>query len=231
MAAMPDARELGNIALFQDLNPQELTWLNEHLHRQTFSAGSNIFMVDQPGEIVYIILNGTIKIYIDQVDGTEVILAILGTGDTVGELSLLDSAGRSANVVTLEKSTLLWMDRPTFWHCLQTMPSITYKMVEIVCGRLRLANEQIKSLAALDIYGRVARQILAMMERYGISQENGDIIIPIRLTQSDIAGLIGATRERVNQVIVSYKREKYISVDRKYRVIVHNQEALSKRCL
>ncbi|MCB0163960.1 MAG: winged helix-turn-helix domain-containing protein, partial [Anaerolineae bacterium] len=92
-------------------------------------------------------------------------------------------------------------------------------------------NEQIKSLAALDIYGRVARQILAMTERYGVSQENGDIIIPIRLTQSDIAGLIGATRERVNQVMVLYKREKYISVDRKYRVIVHNQEALSERCL
>lgn len=231
MAVMPDANELGNIALFKDLTPQELNWLNNHLHRQTYPTGSNIFMVDQPGEIVYIILEGTIKIYVDQIDGNEVILAILGPGDTVGELSLLDSAGRSANVVTLEKSTLLWMDRPTFWHCLQTMPSVTYKMVEVVCSRLRLANEQIKSLAALDIYGRVARQILAMAERYGTPLTDGDIIIPIRLTQSDIAGLIGATRERVNQVIVAYKREKYISVDRKYRVIVHNKDALAKRCL
>lgn len=230
MAAVANAKALSKIPLFHHLAEQNLLWLNEHLHRQTFSSGSSIVTIDQPGEIVYIILEGTIKIFVDQADGTEVILAILGPGDTVGEMSLLDSAGRSANVVTLEKSTLLWMDRATFWHCLQTMPDITYKMVEIVCGRLRLANEQIQSLAALDIYGRVARQLLAMAERYGTPLTNGDIIIPIRLTQSDIAGLIGATRERVNQVMVTYKRENIISVDRKYRVIIHNKDALSERC-
>ena len=231
MSAMPKPDDLREIALFHDLTSEQLSWLNEHLNSRTFPAGSNIVLVDQPGEIVYIILKGTIKIFVDKKDGTEMILAILGPGDTVGELSLLDSAGRSANVVTMEKSTLLWMDRTTFWQVLRTMPAITYKLAEILSGRLRLANEQIKALAELDVFGRVARQLLALAEQYGRPTPAGDILICIRLTQSDIAGLIGASRERVNQVMVAYKRQKYISVDHNSRITIHNKEALAKRCL
>jgi CRP/FNR family cyclic AMP-dependent transcriptional regulator len=231
MPAMPNPKDLSEIALFHGLTSEQLSWLSEHLNRKTFPAGSNIVLIDQPGEIVYIILKGTIKIFVDKKDGTEMILAILGPGDTVGELSLLDSAGRSANVVTMEKSTLLWMDRTTFWQVLRTMPAITYKLTELLSGRLRLANEQITALAELDVFGRVARQILAIAEQYGRPTAAGDIMIPIRLTQSDIAGLIGASRERVNQIIVAYKQENYISVDDNYRITVHNKEALAKRCL
>jgi len=227
---IPDLKDLNTITLFQDLTAEQLSWLDHHLHRQGFPAGSNIVMADQPGEIVYIIVSGTIKIYVQQMDGTEVILAILGPGDTVGELSLLDSVGRSANVVTMEPATLLWMDRATFWECLRTMPAITYKLTEILCGRLRLGNEQIKALAGLGIHGRVARQLLAMAEQYGRPTATGDTLIPIRLTQSDLAGLIGASRESVNHVMVTYKQEKYISVDRKFRITIHNIEALQQRC-
>lgn len=230
MSTTLNLKDLSTITLFQDLTAEQLSWLNDHLHRQEFPAGSNIVVADQPGEIVYIIVSGTIKIYVQQMDGTEVILAILGPGDTVGELSLLDSAGRSANVVTMEAATLLWMDRATFWECLRTMPSVTYKLTEILCGRVRLGNEQIKALAGLDIYGRVARQILAIAEQYGQPTPNGDIFIPIRLTQSDLAGLIGASRESVNQAIVTYKQEKYISVDRQFRITIHNIQAIKQRC-
>jgi CRP/FNR family cyclic AMP-dependent transcriptional regulator len=82
----------------------------------------------------------------------------------------------------------------------------------------------------LDIYGRVARQILAFAERYGQVTDQGDIAIPIRLTQSDVASLVGASRERVNQVIMAYKQHKYISVDQNYHITIHNQEALVQRC-
>jgi CRP/FNR family cyclic AMP-dependent transcriptional regulator len=231
MTVVDNPRTLGNIALFKALTDNELEWLNERLHQRPFSAGSNLAMAEQPGEVIYIVLDGTLKIFTQQLDGTEVILAILGPGDTVGEMSLVDSAGRSANVVTLEKSNLLWMDRGTFQECLQTIPAITYNLVHILAKRLRLANEQIQSLATLDVYGRVARQILAFAEQYGHPAENSDDTqIPIRLTQSDIGDLVGASRERINQVMVNYKRNKYISVDRRYRITVHNKAALADRC-
>jgi CRP/FNR family cyclic AMP-dependent transcriptional regulator len=230
MSALPDPTALSELVLFRDLDPEQLTWLNDHLHLKTFPAGSNIVAAEQPGEVVYIVLEGTIKICIEQVDGTEVILAILGPGDTVGELSLIDSAGRSANVVTMERSRLVWMDRDTFWESLQKMPLITYELLHVLGDRLRLANEQIQALATLDIYGRVARQILAIAERYGRVTSDGEIVIPIRLTQSDIASLVGASRERVNQVMVAYKQQNYISTDQNYRITIHDRQALVQRC-
>jgi CRP/FNR family cyclic AMP-dependent transcriptional regulator len=230
MPVMSDFGLLGDIFLFHNLDSEQLTWLNDHLHRRTVPPGSNIAFVEQPGEVVYIILEGTVKIHVEQLDGTDVILAILGPGDTVGEMSLVDSAGRSANVVTLEECSLLWMERAAFQECLQIMPAVTYNLVGILSNRLRLANEQIQALATLDIYGRVARQILAFAQQYGQPVANEDLLIPIRLTQSDLADMVGASRERVNQVMVAYKRRKYISVDHDHRITVRNQEALAERC-
>ena len=118
------------------------------------------------------LLSGTVKIYVTRADGREVILAFLGPGDTVGEMSLVDSAGRSANVVTTEPSRLLWMDRATFQTCLRTLTPLANNLVRLLAHRLRFANEQIQALCTLDVPGRVARQILAMADRYG-SLEDG----------------------------------------------------------
>ena len=126
---------------------------------------------EQPGEVVYVLLEGTVKILIEQMDGREVILAFLGAGDTVGEMSLVDSAGRSANVMTMEKCTFLWMDRATFQDCLKNVSEFTQNLVRLLAGRLRMANEQIQSLSSLDVAGRLARQILAFAERYGRAEE------------------------------------------------------------
>jgi CRP/FNR family transcriptional regulator, cyclic AMP receptor protein len=232
-AAMPidaDSTALDEIALFHDLTADQLAWICGLLHRRTFPAGTNLITADQPGEVVYIILSGTVKINVTQQDGTDVIIAILGAGDTVGEMSLLDSAGRSANVVTQEESTLLWMDRSAFQECLKVVPLITYNLVRVMSGRLRLANEQIQSLATLDVSGRVARQLLAFAQQYGRTAADGSIFVPIRLTQSDLAGLVGASRERVNQAIVDFKQRKYIKVDQNYRVTIYNVPALARRC-
>jgi CRP/FNR family cyclic AMP-dependent transcriptional regulator len=110
------------------------------------------------------------------------------------------------------------------------MPVITYELLHVLGDRLRLANEQIQALATLDIYGRVARQILAIAGRYGQVTSDGEIVIPIRLTQSDIASLVGASRERVNQVMVAYKQQNYISIDQNYRITIHDRQALVQRC-
>ncbi|HEY1017174.1 MAG TPA: Crp/Fnr family transcriptional regulator [Herpetosiphonaceae bacterium] len=229
MAIEPDSPALREIALLQGLSAEQLAWVGARLHRKTFAAGTNLIAAEQPGEVVYILLSGSVKIHVEQTDGTDVIIAILGAGDIVGEMSLLDSAGRSANVVTQEESTLLWMDRSAFQECLQTIPAITANLVRTMSRRLRIANEHIQALATLDVSGRVARQILAFAQQYG-RPSGGGVLIPIRLTQSDLAGLVGASRERVNQAIVDFKQRKYIRVDPNYRITVYNQEALAKRC-
>jgi len=231
MPVVSDPSVLNSVALFEGLTAEQLSRLNTLLHRKTFPAGSNLMTAGQTGDVIYIILNGTVKIHLVRADGTEVIIAILGTGDTVGEMSLVDNTSRSADVVTLEESTLLWMDKTAFQECLMKMPAMTFNLMRILSGRLRLANEQIQALAALEVESRVARQLLAFARQYGRPTPEGQVLIPIRLTQSDIAGLVGASRERINQVIVAYKERKYIAVDHNYRITIHNQHALESRCL
>jgi hypothetical protein len=102
----------------------------------------------------------------------------------------------------------------------------------LLTGRLRLANEQIQSLTTLDVYGRVARQIMAFAQQNGhATGANGDIVIPLRLTQTDIADWVGASRVHVNKILGVYKRRRYISVDQDYRITVHNPEALARHCI
>jgi CRP/FNR family cyclic AMP-dependent transcriptional regulator len=216
--------------LFQDLTEDQVARLDGLMRQRAFPAGANIISVEQPGEVVYVLLTGTVKIQVDQADGSNVILAILGPGDTVGELSMIDSLGRSANVVTLEQTTALWMERNTFRDCLMSIPTMALNVMRILSRRLRLANAQIQSLAALDVYGRVARQILAFATEYGQPTPKGDTMIPLRLTQSDLADIVGATRVRVNQALVYYKESKSISVDQNFRITVHDAKALALRC-
>jgi CRP/FNR family cyclic AMP-dependent transcriptional regulator len=230
MGVVSNPDTLGDLLLFRGLSHDQLAHLNEMLHRKTFPSGADIMTADQPGDVAYIIVSGTVKIYVDQADGSSVILAILGPGEIVGEMSILENSGRSANVVTLEESTLFWLHRDAFDACLQTMPALTYNLVRILSRRLRITSMQIQSLATLDVFGRVARQILAFAQEYGVPDPDGGTLIPLRLTQTDLAGLVGASRVRVNQVLVFYKERKYISVNRNYRITVLDSAALLQRC-
>jgi CRP/FNR family cyclic AMP-dependent transcriptional regulator len=226
MPGVPDPTTLTRFALFRDLTGEQLTRINALLRRRTFPSGTNLVSAEEPGEVVYIVFEGTVKIYVTQVDGNDVIIAFGGPGDVEGEMSVLDSTSRSANIVTQEQTTMLWIDRVNFQECLQTMPTITLNLLRILSDRLRAANERIQALCALDVYGRVARQVLAFAHQYGQPAAASAVVIPIRLTQSDIASLVGATRERVNQVMTTFKQRGYISVDRNYRITIHDPEAL-----
>jgi CRP/FNR family cyclic AMP-dependent transcriptional regulator len=229
LTVVVDPTALAEIPLFRGLPPERLKKLSESLRKKTVPAGTNMITADQPGEVVYVLLEGTVKILIEQMDGREVILAFLGAGDTVGEMSLVDSAGRSANVMTMEKCTFLWMDRATFQELLRHVPEFAQNLVRLLSSRLRMANEQIQSLSSLDVAGRLARQILAFAERYGIGADGGTQI-SLRLTQTDLAELVGASRERVNQVMVDFRQKGLLSVDSGHRVLVHRAQELARLC-
>jgi CRP/FNR family cyclic AMP-dependent transcriptional regulator len=228
MPAFPNPSALSSLPLFRDLSPEQLTWLNERLHRQSYPANVTIFSVEQPAEVVYIVLRGTTRIHVEQLSGADVTIDISGAGEVMGEMAVIDGVGRSASAITLEDAVLLWMDRASFLECLRTMPTVAINLMRVISSRLRLANERIQALASLDVYGRVARHIVAFANKYGQRQPNGDIVLPIRLTQSDIADLVGASRERVNQIMSFYRQRKYISVDRNYHITIHNLDGLQQ---
>ena len=220
---------LSGIPLFQGVPARELERLATLLHRRTFPAGTNVITAEEPGGGTYIILSGTAKVYVTHTDGTEVILAILGPDEIVGEMSVADSLGRSASVLTLEESTLLWMDRKAFLSGMEEVPAIARNLVGILSRRLRLADTHTRSLAALDVHGRVAAQILAFAREYGEPLPDGGVLIPLRLTQTELAGLVGASRVRVNQALGYYRKQGSISLDKDGRLVVHDEESLARR--
>jgi len=229
LTAVVEPAALAEIPLFRGLPADRLKKLSEVLRKKSVPSGTNMITADQPGEVVYVLLEGTVKILIEQVDGREVILAFLGPGDTVGEMSLVDSAGRSANVMTMEKCTFLWMDRSTFQELLRNVPEFAQNLVRLLSSRLRMANEQIQSLSSLDVAGRLARQLLAFSERYGEAIDGG-VRVALRLTQTDLAELVGASRERVNQVMVDFRQKGYLTVDSSHHILVHRPQELARFC-
>lgn len=225
----PQVSLLRSIPMFEGLTPGELEQIATYLHMQIFPPGTNLFASGQPGEVAYIVLKGAIKVYIEQESGKKVILAILGPGEIVGEMSLIDYLARSATAVTLEECTTLWLDRTGFWHCLETIPFLNHNLARVLSRRLRLTIAHVQSLAALDLYARVARQLVVFAREYGetLSAPQGAIHIPFRLTQGDLSDLIGASRGRVNQVLVSFKERNFVSDSAHHHFTILNIDALA----
>jgi CRP/FNR family transcriptional regulator, cyclic AMP receptor protein len=225
MAGVSDPNELGTLELFRGLSPAELARVNDLLGRTNFAAGATIFTASQPGEVAYVVLSGTLKVSVIQANGRELTLALLGPGEVVGELSLADRGGRSADVVALEPATLLWIDRGTLQQLRRDIPLVTENLLRLMARRLRLANAQLEAIATLDVHGRVARQLLALGDTLG-EQAPGGVRIPLRITQSELAALVGATRVRVNEVLVGFTRRQHIAVDAQHRITIRDPAAL-----
>jgi CRP/FNR family cyclic AMP-dependent transcriptional regulator len=228
MTPLLDALDLETVPFFRGLTPTEQRHLHDLLGVSTFSPGTEILTAEQPGDVAYIVLDGTVKVQVDRQDGTSVILAILRAGEVVGEMNLVDRLGRSASVVAMEHTTLAWLTYTDFWHCLRTMPTLTFNLAGIHSWRLRLANSHVVALATLDIEGRLAEQLLALSDEYGEATANGGSRIPFRLTQGDLAALVGASRVRVNQILVNWKQHDFLSVDGRHVITLHNRRALAE---
>jgi CRP-like cAMP-binding protein len=162
------------MVLFRGVPAQELERLAPLLHERGSPAGATVLTAEQPGEAVYVLLRGSVKVHLLTPDGADVILAVLGPGEVVGEMSLADSLGRSASVTTLEESVFLWIDRTTFRFGIEGSPVLARNLADILSRRMRLANApHLLSLAALNVPGRVVSQILSLSREYGEETEEG----------------------------------------------------------
>lgn len=230
MIELIEAIDLRSLELFSGLPDAELHALAALLRRTKVPAGTMLISAHALGESVYVVLSGSVRVQLTRESGSEIILALLGPGDIVGELSLLTGRGRSANVVTREETTLLWMERRAFLDSLLRAPRFCRNLVLTLSRRLQLANERFQALAALDVTGRVARQILELADRYGRPTANGGREILFAVTQGEIAEMIGATRERVNPVMVRFRKSGVLSVDAESHITVLRPDALSELC-
>ncbi|WP_346899900.1 Crp/Fnr family transcriptional regulator [uncultured Roseibium sp.] len=174
-------------------------------------AGTILFENGDPGNGCYAVLEGSLKVSILSVDGDEQLLAVLGPGDLVGELALLDGRPRSATVSALKAANLAFIDKAAFERFADANPAVYRHMLSIVGGRLRQANDVLAARSFLPLPGRVAQALLQLSETFGKPIDGGRILIHYKLSQADIANMAGAARENVSRVLNDWKRAGTIS--------------------
>jgi CRP/FNR family cyclic AMP-dependent transcriptional regulator len=196
---------LRNVPLLSVLSEQELALLARVVTRKSYARGSLILGAGDPTDSLYILISGRIKVFMSDLDGKEVILAIIGPNEFVGEMGLIDDSPRSANVVALESCEIVCISKADFKRCLADNFDMAMTVMRGLVKRLREADNQIGSLALMDVYGRVARLLLESAEVV-----NGEKVVTKKLSKQDIARMIGASREMVSRVMKHLQAAGYI---------------------
>jgi CRP/FNR family cyclic AMP-dependent transcriptional regulator len=213
--------------IFAGLSDEEIQELARSARRRMFRAGEVIFHCDDPGQVLYVIKEGKVKICLISPDGQEISLVVLGKGEHFGELSLLDGLGRSADAIAIERVECYTLQRSDFQKAIMKYPKIAIQVMEILSRRLRNTDQQVADLIFLDVYGRVAKKLVELADSHGVKSENGTLI-DMRLTQSDLASMVGASRESVNKVLGYFTDKQIISSDR-HRITIRRLSELKKR--
>ena len=198
---------LRNVHLLSVLSEGELKLLARVVVRRSYARGSLILGTGDPTDSLYILISGRIKVFMSDLEGKEVILAILGPNEYVGEMGLIDNSPRSANVVALEPCEVVCISKPDFKRCLSENFEMAMTVMRGLVKRLREADNQIGSLALMDVFGRVARLLLETAEVI-----DGERVVTKKLSKQDIARMIGASREMVSRVMKHLQAAGYIEI-------------------
>lgn len=188
-------------------------------------------MTEQLEDTAYIIRTGVVKVVVEQADGTELILAILGPGDVLWAPTLGDRGDSAQSVLPLDETDMFWIDRKAFERCLQTMPALNANLSLVLARRVRLANDRIEALAGMDVRSRIVRHLLLLAREYGQPMEDetaGSVLIPLRLTQGDLARLVGASRVRVNHALSELRRRQLVEMRGDRQLWIRDWSALEK---
>src|SRR5437879_695971 len=223
-----EAVYLKQVSIFNGLNDDEVHDLISAAKRRTFRSGEVIFHRDDPGQMLYIIKEGKVKICLISPDGQEISLVVFGKGEYFGEFALLDGLPRSADAIALEKVECYTLQRSDFHNAIMKKPRIAIQIMEVLCERLRKTDQQVEDLIVLDVYARVAKKLLELAETHGLKQEDSSILINVRLTQQELAAMVGASRESVNKVLGYFTDKQYITTD-KHKITLHRVADLKRR--
>ncbi len=210
---------LRTVPLFAGLSDAEVATLATLTRERRYPKGAVIVFRDDPGDALYVVAEGQVKVVLVAEDGREVILSVLGPGHVFGEMALLDEQPRSAHVIAMQDSILLVLRREDFQAQLRATPGLAIGLLRELTRRLRRADEQIGRLVLLDVNGRVASLLL------GLAEEEGGDRITRRLTHHTIAQMIGASRETVSRTMRHLVERGLIEVARR-EIILRDRATL-----
>ena len=211
MTDKPQAAIFENVPLFSGLDAGELKVLEGHATIRTYPRNTVVITEeDEATSALYVVLSGQVKVFLSNEEGREIVVNMQGAGEHFGELALIDSAPRSASVMTTQKTKLAAISKPDFRKMLADHPDIALSLIRDLTGRVRVLSTNVKNLALLDVYGRVAKTLLSLAREH-----EGKLIVEERLTQQDIANRVGASSEMVARIMKDLIIGNYISINHK----------------
>jgi CRP/FNR family cyclic AMP-dependent transcriptional regulator len=201
------AADLRHIPLFQGVQEADLQALADRTVLRSYPKQAIIVNEGDDSDSLYLILAGRVKVYLSDESGKELILAIKGSGQYFGEM-VLDEQPRSASVMTLEPAQFAVLSRADFRDFLLKHPDVALTLIQNLIRVARGLNQNVRNLAMLDVYGRVARILLELAV-----EQDGKMVIPDRMTQKDIAARVGASREMINRILRDLTAGGYVSIE------------------
>lgn len=196
------------VPLFAHLSDEEIGRLAAAVRDRTYPRNSVILFEDDPGDALYVVVGGQVKVVLIGEDGREVILAVFGPGDFFGEMALIDDEPRSAHVIAMEDAELLVLRRDDFHRALDEYPRIALGLLRALSRRLRRADDKIGALVLLDVLGRVARVLVELAD------EGDGMMVTRRVTHHTIAQMVGSSRETVSRTMRDLAEQGLIEVTR-----------------
>ena len=200
---------LAGVPFFSGLADDDLERIAEHATPESFRRGALIISDGDPADALYVVINGRVKVFLGSDDGKEVVLTILGPGESFGEIALLDEEPRSASVAAMEKTTVLVIRRDRFLELLRENSDLSWAMIRSLSDLVRRLTGSVQSLALNDVY----RRIVEILEQRGVFE--GEVrVINERLTHQLLADMVGASREMVSRIMSDLVKGGYLTVSR-----------------
>lgn len=212
--------------LFQGIDPEELTRIAQTMSHRRYRRHEVIFHEGDPGDALHVVLAGRVKIARQSPDGEEAIVATLGPGDTFGELVLLDGASRSATATAMEATESVTLSRTTFQALVDGGSPFRWSLLGGVAHRVRRLTDQLTEVHFLDLAGRLALAMVRLAEEAAPGATTNVRLVG-HLTQSELAAMVGGTRQRVNQILGELADEGLIELDG--GIVVRDVVALRNR--
>ncbi|GAB7145781.1 Crp/Fnr family transcriptional regulator [Mycobacterium riyadhense] len=203
---------LGKAAFFEGVDTGTVLALSSQLQPVDFPSGHTIFAQGEPGERLYIIISGKVKIGNRSPNGREALLAILGPSDMFGELSVFDPGPRTSSATTLTEVRAACMGRDVLRTWIADCPAIAEQLLRVLAHRLRRADNSLADLIFINLPGRLAKLLLQLAQRFG-THDDGGIRLTHDLTREEIAQLVGASRETVNKALGEFARRGWIRLE------------------
>lgn len=213
--------------LFKALDDETARTLRKSMVSQKLGKGQTLFKEGHPGDRLYLVVSGKMKLSHSSGDGRESVFMVLGPGEMFGELSLFDPGPRTSTAIAVTDAEVLGLSNTDIRPFLIEHPEVAQALLQALAHRLRRTSEAMSDLVFADVPGRVAKALIELSEKFGVKSAAG-IQVHHDLTQEELAQLVGASRETVNKALADFASRGWIRLETK-SVELLDLERLSKR--